>query len=211
MYKYTHEQMHEAALQYKQTRSAQDMGKLYLCTQQYFNNIVNKYIYSQELAGDIIADINLRIYEHIDMFDEKKSNFSTWAYTIIKNEAFNRIKQLQKIDNFYDFTHLEDEYIDDEYDIVLTKYDVRPLIMQFVQEMGPKQSIYTETLIPALSHFGGLKKFAIENGINETTAKTRHFAGKRLFKKWILNKYNNKKVYVETRMSRSTHRVTKFD
>lgn len=50
----------------------------------------------RELTEDIIQDTFLKVWKHLDRFDQNK-NFKTWLYTIAKRTAFDALKKKKAI------------------------------------------------------------------------------------------------------------------
>lgn len=54
-------------------------------------NFVYRTIGDREKAEDLVQEVFIRVYRHLDRFDRSKK-FSTWAYTIASNLAKNELR-----------------------------------------------------------------------------------------------------------------------
>ena len=58
-----------------------------------FQHKVLGYIYHKigysHTAEDLCADVFVKVYAHLDCFDETKSSLSTWIYTITRNTVYD--------------------------------------------------------------------------------------------------------------------------
>ena len=55
--------------------------------------ICRKYIPSRFEADDVFQEAFIKIFKHLDQFDEDKGSFEAWASTIARNESLAWIKK----------------------------------------------------------------------------------------------------------------------
>jgi RNA polymerase sigma-70 factor (ECF subfamily) len=64
--------------------------------QERLYNIVRRKVVSHEDADDVLQNIFLKVFRHIDKF-ESRSELFTWMYRIAGNEVINHHKQFSRI------------------------------------------------------------------------------------------------------------------
>jgi RNA polymerase sigma-70 factor (ECF subfamily) len=158
--------------------------------QKYYPKLIyytNKMVNDQQKAEDISTDSFLVAFEKIDKYENGKSQFSTWLFTIAKNLALQVIKDDKK-------TMSMDVEIDEE----------GTTIKDFIQEEAPeddKESLYEIKGEIMLKHIAELKEpyrqviemreiqemsykeIAEKLNLNESTLKSRIRNGRILLKK----------------------------
>ena len=68
--------------------------------EKYYTKLL-RYIYpnfikDEQEAEDIISDSFIKAYDKIDSYDQEKSQFATWLYTVTRNEALGELKKKKK-------------------------------------------------------------------------------------------------------------------
>ena len=65
-------------------------------------------INDDHICGDIAQDVLFAAYKELRSFDSHRSSFSTWLFTIAKNESFNVLKKKKPfaMSQFPEKTHL---------------------------------------------------------------------------------------------------------
>src|SRR6202008_2799407 len=53
-----------------------------------------RFTNDREAAADLAQDVFLKAHRHLDTF-KGTSTFSTWLYSIVRNESLNRLKRLR--------------------------------------------------------------------------------------------------------------------
>lgn len=67
---------------------------------KYYTRLL-RYIYpnfikDEQEAEDIISESFMKAYDKIETYDNEKSKFATWLYTVTRNEALGEIKKKKK-------------------------------------------------------------------------------------------------------------------
>ena len=75
--------------------------------QDSFNMLIQKYtssIYNfsirfvgEDNANDIVQDVFIKVWKNIKKFDDKKSNFKTWIFTIARNTVTDYLRKKKNI------------------------------------------------------------------------------------------------------------------
>ncbi len=69
--------------------------------------IIHRILYSYpEDAEECLYDVILKIWNHIDSFDENKSSFSNWTTAVAKYGALDRLRKLTKSEPLLDIDEI---------------------------------------------------------------------------------------------------------
>ncbi len=56
-------------------------------------NFIRRFGFNNEEAEDILQDVFIKVWKHVDNFDEEKSSFKTWIFTITKNSIYDALRK----------------------------------------------------------------------------------------------------------------------
>ena len=168
--------MTELANTFKQTRSESDFTKLYNVTRPLLRNFLRKYFKQHYgLIDDVVSDTMVKVWNKIDLFDSRKSAWSTWVCTIAKNEFIYAMKKKHKELNMWE--------ADLAYKI---SYDVNDIDEDSLLDARSYIDLLDE---PARTYFfefyienKQLKRIALENNIIEGSLKTIMFRNRRILR-----------------------------
>ncbi|MCQ2435403.1 MAG: sigma-70 family RNA polymerase sigma factor [Clostridia bacterium] len=74
---------------------------------------IHNRIASWHDAEDICADVFVKVFSHLDSFDETKASLSTWIYTITRNTLRDRYRTTHVSDQLDDSSSGDDDFVDD--------------------------------------------------------------------------------------------------
>ncbi|MCB1192355.1 MAG: sigma-70 family RNA polymerase sigma factor [Leptospiraceae bacterium] len=147
-----------------------------------------KYTQNQEEAEDITQDVLLILFESLSTF-RGESQFSTWLYTITKNEIIKKykIKQTLLVEVYENPTQFEK----------LKKWGLSPEVQLLKQEMANTiRSLvaklphsYKKPLILYYFENMSYKEIAEKLNIKINTLKSNIFRGKEIIKNWLYNEH----------------------
>lgn len=70
--------------------------------------VIHRILYSyNEDAEECLYDSILKIWNHIDSFDEEKSSFSNWAAAVAKYCALDKLRKLTKSESLLDIDEIQ--------------------------------------------------------------------------------------------------------
>lgn len=84
-------------------------------------NFIRRFGFNNEESEDLLQNIFIKIWKHIDNFDEEKSSLKTWIFTIAKNTIYDALRKkrgakiitsLDEQDNNGHVSELEDIHSD---------------------------------------------------------------------------------------------------
>lgn len=144
---------------------------------QYIFNVAYSFVWDKNRANDITQEVCYKIIKNLKLFNQK-SQFKTWIYSIIHNEAINKISDKN---NFVDVKDYEYSESDDEISIkkdLNWKY-VSDIVMKELWTMNPFDSsliisFYYENL--------SIKEIAKATWESESNVKTRLCRARKLLK-----------------------------
>lgn len=164
--------------------------------QKYYPKLIyytNKMVNDQQKAEDISTDSFLVAFEKIDKYENDKSQFSTWLFTIAKNLALQVIKDNKKtmsidveIDDegttIKDF--IQEEIIEDDQ---LSLYELKGEVMlKHISELKePYRQVIEMRELQEMSY----KEIAEKLNLNESTLKSRIRNGRILLMKNTENEF----------------------
>lgn len=142
--------------------------------EEYFPKIYN-YVYYQvnnyAVSDDLVSCIFEKVVKNIELFDEKKSSFSTWIFSIARHtiiDYYRSMKQESDIDQFEGTVVLSLSF-EDVYRIYTEKHygEIEEVIS--VLNEKEKEVIY-------LRYFQGLgfQEISLQTGRNSSSLRTLH-------------------------------------
>lgn len=185
------------AVNFKYSKSDADFKKLYNAIQKPLLKFINNIVKDRDNANDIFQDAALKIYNKIDSYNEN-FNFSTWSYTIARNECFgflkskeqkNRVSISNKEENGIEITsNLEVTVLEtvtneaESFDFenesdAFYKYNET---VKILEKLDPK---YKEFLEDKYIRNMKEKEIAIKHGCTKSTVKNRLFHGRKKIQK----------------------------
>src|SRR5476649_2115117 len=54
--------------------------------------VVNKVVYDEQTAQDVLQDVFVKIWTNIDQYDAKKGRIYTWMINIARNAAIDKLR-----------------------------------------------------------------------------------------------------------------------
>ncbi len=63
---------------------------------EYFPKVtryVRSHVANRSDREDVVGDVFLKIYEKLDLYDERRASLSTWIYTVTKNTVIDYYKR----------------------------------------------------------------------------------------------------------------------
>lgn len=81
----------ELAINYKYDQSSKNYSELYNALKRPLTSFIYSIVKDTDVASDLWQNVAIKIYQKIDSFNENFS-FTTWAYTIARNESFMALK-----------------------------------------------------------------------------------------------------------------------
>jgi len=128
-----------------QSGDAQSYGILVERYEAKLSRYIRKFMWVKEDAEDVLQDVFLKSYEHIQSFDRNRK-FSSWIYRIAHNECINRMKRKRS----YSFSAIDfDTWLpnftsgESPHDEVETK-ELKKTINECVGQLSPK---YREPIV----------------------------------------------------------------
>ena len=73
-----------------------DVDSFGLLVQRYQRGVISmikNFIYDHHISEDIAQDVFFTAYKKLSSFDQARSNFSTWLFTIARNKAINFLRK----------------------------------------------------------------------------------------------------------------------
>lgn len=182
------------ALDFSENRSdLKVFSKLYELIKPKLMIYLNKYVQDPDIKKDIISSTFASVWNKRDSYNPYY-NFSTWVYTIAKNEAlmtFRYSKRMKNVDNWDYDVHFKDSHvvipnynlnisndllIDKLHEIALIEIDKLPLKYKEPVKM---RDVYRKRE----------KEIAEELNLNLNTTKVRIHNGRKMLRKIIIEKY----------------------
>lgn len=62
-------------------------------------NFIRRFGFTNEETEDILQDVFIKIWKYSDSFDEKKSSYKTWIFTITKNSIYDALRKKRNKSN----------------------------------------------------------------------------------------------------------------
>lgn len=183
------------ATNFHSTRSERDFGKLYERLRPGVFVFLKKYLPNTDDIEDALSLTFAKAWSKIDLYDPYYQ-FSTWVYTIAKNEALQIIRTRNKkkelsyesltesgapIDKYIETCEIADP---DDHNKIDMLYDAAVLEIKNLPE------IYTVALMKLEVDGKKYKEIAAELEWNINTTKTRIKKGRKMVKKCLMEKYS---------------------
>ena len=128
--------------------------------------IANRVLNNREAAEDVLQDVFLQIWEKAPLYDPLRGKPNTWAVTLIRNKAIDRLRSLQRRSRLRDDLQRESETQDQADE--LTSFDAAAagemgtLLRDALAELVPEQRTALE-----LAFFGALTQSEIAERLGE--------------------------------------------
>ncbi len=97
----------EVIAHFKQNKDQESFNKIVLKYKDRLFNFILRYLSNTQDAEDVLQDIFIKVYFKINLYDERKSSFVTWVFTVTRNTVFNKLKQKKMVRLDYDNMSLE--------------------------------------------------------------------------------------------------------
>lgn len=81
----------ELAVNYKYDQTSKNYSDLYNALERPLKHFINNIVKDKDVASDVWQNVAIKIYQKIDSYNENFS-FTTWAYTIARNESLMMLK-----------------------------------------------------------------------------------------------------------------------
>lgn len=132
--------------------------------------VVNKIIYRQIEAEDIVQEIFIKIFQSLDKFREE-SEFATWLYRIAYNTTISELRKRK-----HEFTPIEDKFAnipDDDIAEVIDEISTEEKLQHLdtVLKMMPPDDALLITMFYLNNHT--IKDISFITGNNETNVKVK--------------------------------------
>ncbi len=135
----------EAIAQLVQQGSIQAFGELVERYEEKMMRYARRFLFQGTDAEDIVQDVFLKAYKHIQSFDTERK-FSSWLYRIAHNEMINRIKKKGKepIPFFDPDTLFPHPVAQEQTDKDVQEKELKAMIEKGLNHLDPK---YREPLV----------------------------------------------------------------
>ena len=154
----------------------------------YINNICK----DTQLAQDIATESYLAAFNNILSYDREKAKFSTWLFTIARNNTYNELKHNKKV-SYVEIMDIEQEEIEEESFVDEKAY----IIMNGINTLPHPYNIVMDMILVKKSTYDDVSVEFSTDGIpkNINTIKSWVRKGKSLLKDLLeieFNKIKNK-------------------
>ena len=154
------------ALDFVQKKDNTSYTKLINRLKPGLQSYVYKYIQDRDVCNEVLSQTFITVWEKIEQYNSK-FNFSTWVYTIAKNEALGQIRSSHK--------NLSHEKLTENHSKVLQMYS--PVVNMETEVIGPSGEELIQQLYDAsISAIHELKEpyrtVMIEREINQKQLQT---------------------------------------
>ena len=128
--------------------------------------IANRVLNNREAAEDVLQDVFLQIWEKAPLYDPTRGKPITWAVTLVRNKAIDRLRSLQRRSRLREDLQRESETLDQMDD--RTSFDAAAageagtLLQDALQKLTPDQRQALE-----LAFFGALTQSEIAERLGE--------------------------------------------
>jgi len=176
----------ELAMEYKANKGSEKyFSKLYNSLKPELERWVSSFV-NNDLADEIVNDTFMIIWNKIDVYDQNRSQFKTWVWTISKRLCFSKLSQLKKkatysLDNLMDGVGFDIEAKNDK------NLDKDSLLQIVVDEINKLDEKYKMFFIDVYKYGLDHKQISEKRNCETYTVKNRLYSGK----KKIINKIKN--------------------
>ena len=128
--------------------------------------IANRVLNNREAAEDVLQEVFLQIWDKAPLYDPARGKPITWAVTLVRNKAIDRLRSLQRRSRLRDDLQRESETLDqaDErtsLDAAIAG-EASVLLREVLLQLGPEQRTAVE-----LAFFDGLTQSEIAERLGE--------------------------------------------
>jgi len=154
------------ALEFVQTKDNNTYKALINRLKPGLQSYVYKYIQDRDICNEVLSQTFITVWEKIDQYNSKY-NFSTWVYTIAKNEALGQIRSKNK--------NLSHERLTENHSKVLQAYS--PVVNMETEVIGPTgeeliQQLYDASILAIKQLKEPYRTVMIEREINQKQLQT---------------------------------------
>ncbi|MBC7890715.1 MAG: RNA polymerase sigma factor [Sphingobacteriaceae bacterium] len=172
--------------------SLRDQRELYQAFYRYGLSICQRYCESSESAREVLNDAFLKVFKHIDTFDDRYP-FQSWFARVVTNTAINYYRQHVKDVRMLDLEYAEQEPFEAD---TLLNYSAEALL-GFVQRLPPAYRLaYNLHAIEGYEH----REIAEMLGISEGTSKSNLFKARLKLQKMLRESEDNLDRYASQRI-----------
>ena len=129
-------------------------------------SIANRVLNNQEAAEDVLQDVFVQIWEKAPLYDPARGKPMTWAVTLTRNKAIDRLRSTVRRNRLQDDVQRESEtfaQFDDRSSFdALASGETKQLVRAAMQKLSPDQREAIE-----LAFFSSLTQTEIAERLNE--------------------------------------------
>lgn len=196
----------ELAITFKYEKTEKNYSALFNAIRKPLLKYINGIVKDSAVANDIFQDVALKVFQKIDKYNENFS-FSTWVYTISKNECFIHLKKLKarpkvslshQTETGIDITdnndvtvvgnvNHESSFIEIDAEIEPDSIDFKfDETMDLIDSLDEKYKVFLiEKYVNNLKE----KEIAAKYGVSKSTVKNRLFHGRKKIQKQYANNH----------------------
>ena len=71
-------------------------------------NFIRRHGFNNEEAEDMLQDVFVKVWKSIDKFDESKSSFRTWIFTITKNTIYDSLRKNKNTETVFSLNDINE-------------------------------------------------------------------------------------------------------
>lgn len=147
--------------------------------------VARKFLRDQEEIKDAIQSAYIKAWKAFDSYSDQKSQFTTWLYTILRNECIDRLRkgQIHVGEELSKFELTVSEEPEEEF----LKQELHQQILILAENLPPQQKE-----IFLLRDFQGysIKEVIEITGLTEGSIKTNLYHARQKLRSWILKLEN---------------------
>lgn len=138
--------------------------------------ICMRYTQNENDAVEVLNNGFLKVFKHIQQFDQQKAGLYTWIRKIMVNTAIDHIRQHRKHNGKVELSQATEPYVDSE---VMLKLDAEELL-EMIRKLPPStQLVFNLYVVEGYTH----KEIGVKMGISEGTSKWHLSEARRLLQK----------------------------
>lgn len=150
-----------------------------LLYKQFYDAMVSicmRYTQNEDDAVEVLNNGFLKVFKHIQQFDQQKAGLYTWIRKIMINTAIDFIRQNQKHNSKVELSRANEPYADSD---ALHKLDAEE-ILELIRKLPPStQLVFNLYVVEGFTH----KEIGVKMGISEGTSKWHLSEARRLLQK----------------------------
>lgn len=194
----------ELAIAFKYDKSEKNYTELFNAIRRPLLKFINGIVKDSAVANDIFQDVAIKIFEKIDKYNENFS-FSTWSYTVSKNECFIHLKKMKarpkislshqnetgiEVTNSNTVTVVENIDQDSAFFEIDSEFETTDIDFRYNETMELIDALdekYKMFLIEKYVNNLKEKEIAAKYGVSKSTVKNRLFHGRKKIQKSYAN------------------------